>query len=201
MAEAYLRQGPLAHLHLPARRGEDGGEGGVNAKDLGFVGQWNLRGDAGDGGFGAALEAEFGAALPSDPNTASEGRGGVRLLWLGPDEWLVVGPDGGGLGDQLSAALDGFHAAVTDVGESRAVIELTGSGVRGLLAKGCALDFHDRVFAEGRCAQSTLARAHVIVHRPAAKTPTYQVYVHRSFAEYLWTWIEDAAGEYGLIVK
>ena len=27
--------------------------------------------------------------------------------------------------------------------------------------------------------------------------PTYDIYVLRSFAEYLWLWLEDAAMEYG----
>ena len=30
--------------------------------------------------------------------------------------------------------------------------------------------------------------------------PTYDIYVLRSFAEYLWLWLEDAAQEYGLAV-
>jgi sarcosine oxidase gamma subunit len=32
------------------------------------------------------------------------------------------------------------------------------------------------------------------------KAPTFDIYVARSFAEYLWAWLEDAGGEYGVAV-
>lgn len=32
------------------------------------------------------------------------------------------------------------------------------------------------------------------------ETPNFEIYVRSSFAEYLWRWIEDAAGEYGVAV-
>jgi sarcosine oxidase subunit gamma len=33
-----------------------------------------------------------------------------------------------------------------------------------------------------------------------ADTPAYDLYVHRSFADYLWRWLEDAAKEYGVAI-
>ncbi len=33
-----------------------------------------------------------------------------------------------------------------------------------------------------------------------AEGPTFEVYVLRSFAEYLWAWLEDAGREYGVSV-
>ena len=32
-------------------------------------------------------------------------------------------------------------------------------------------------------------------------SPSYDVYVHRSFAVYAWRWLCDGAGEYGLAVQ
>jgi sarcosine oxidase subunit gamma len=39
----------------------------------------------------------------------------------------------------------------------------------------------------------------VLIHQ-VDDAPAYDVYVLRSFAEYLWLWLEDAAKEYGMAV-
>jgi sarcosine oxidase subunit gamma len=65
--------------------------------------------------------------------------------------------------------------------------------------KGCSLDLHPRVFNAGDCAQSGLARCHMLLHQ-INEIPTYDVYVHRSFSHYAWRWLEDAAREYGVSI-
>ena len=128
--------------------------------------------------FGEGFKAHVAVeALPAEPNTAA-GKGERRALWLGPDQWLVVTPSGA---------------------EGRAVIGLAGAHARDVLAKGCPLDLHPRAFGPGRCAQSTLAKALVILHQLSDR-PSYDIYVERSFADYLWTWLEDAAAEHGVAI-
>jgi sarcosine oxidase subunit gamma len=73
-----------------------------------------------------------------------------------------------------------------------------------VLAKGCPLDLHPRAFATGNCAQSLLAKASVLIHLPnddAQRGPTFDLYVARSFAHYLFAWLEDAGREYGVQVE
>ena len=89
------------------------------------------------------------------------------------------------------------------MGEGRTVIRLAGSNARDLLSKGCPLDLHPRVFGPGQCAQTLLARSDMILHclRPtSSKSDVFDIYIVRSFAEYTWTWIEDAGQEYGITV-
>jgi sarcosine oxidase, subunit gamma len=185
MVESYLRQSPLAPLGLLARAAADA-DAGVTLCERPFRHQVNLRGDA-------AVAKAAGIALPTKPNTASE-----NALWLGPDEWLITGDTDPA--PALREALKGLHATVTDVSEARAVIGLSGPHARDVLAKGCPLDLHPREFGLGRCAQSILAQAAVILHQKDA-APTYDIYVARSYAGYLWAWLEDAAAEYGLAVS
>ena len=78
------------------------------------------------------------------------------------------------------------------------VIRLAGAHARDTLAKGCPVDMHPRVFGPGQCAQTILARADMTIHQTA--DDTYDIIVRRSFAEYVWTWLEDAAREYGIRV-
>ncbi|GGK45219.1 sarcosine oxidase subunit gamma [Planomonospora parontospora subsp. parontospora] len=111
------------------------------------------------------------------------------------------GPSGGsgapgesGLAARLRAAAGDGHAAVTDVSAQRTVIRLAGPAARDVLAHGCPLDLHPRVFGPGTCARSTLARADVLL--AAGEDEEFQIFVRSSFAAYLWAWLLDAATEY-----
>jgi sarcosine oxidase subunit gamma len=200
MTESYLRQSPLAHLSLAARVTNAPGEAGVLLCERPFRAQINLRGEVAAKRFRDAVETAAGVVSPRQPNTVAKA-GDVTVLWLGPDEWLIVAPDErkeemiGTLRDTLGAQ----HAAVTDVSEARTVIGLAGAKAREVMMKSCSLDLHPSVFAPGQCAQSTLAKAQIILHQ-VDDGPTYDLYVARSFAEYLWAWLEDASLEYGMAV-
>lgn len=207
MVEPYRRQSPLAHLGLQGRAQAARGEAAVALAERPFQAIVDLRAKRGEAGVRAAFESAFGFALPEEPNTSAGGPE-ARALWLGPDEWWILapGPDpraGPDLAAKLRQALAGQVAAVTDVSESRACIRVSGPRARALVQKGCPLDLHPRAFAPGKCAQSLLAKAGVLVHLVAddpAEGATLDLYVVRSFADYLWRWLEDAAREYGLAI-
>lgn len=149
--------------------------------------QVDLRADAG----------RLALPLPTEANTTSE-HGGRSLLWLGPDEWLVVAPDGaqGEIERELREALAraGTWGSVVDVSGQRAGFELAGPLAGDVLATGCSLDLHPRSFGPARCAQTLLARASVILWRPAAP-PVWRILVPSSFAPYLYEWLLDAVEE------
>ena len=132
--------------------------------------------------FHAAVSGVLGAGLPEIPNTTAVG----QALWLGPDEWLVVS-DTDPIG-ALEEALEGQHCAVVDVSEARAVLELSGSGAMEVLASGCRLDLD--TLRPGSCAQTALARAHVLLE--PSEDGVWRLYVGRSFLAYARAWLEDA---------
>jgi sarcosine oxidase, subunit gamma len=68
--------------------------------------------------------------------------------------------------------------------------------VRELLAKGCALDLHPRVFRGDRCAQTYLARAQVILLAQPEQPAALRILARSSFARYVADWLLDAAVEY-----
>jgi sarcosine oxidase subunit gamma len=129
----------------------------------------------------------LGVPLPG-PNTVAT-VGERSILWLGPDEWLVVGPPD----DPVAAELTGD--SVVDVSANRTTIELAGLHARDILEKGISIDLHPRAFGPGRCAQTLLARAQVVLVQVTAD-PTYHVLVRGSFASYLADWLVDAAREF-----
>ena len=205
MPERYRRQSALAHLHLEARAVADAAqlEAGVEMSEVPFRQMLNLRGATNDSAFLAAAKKALGLDLPISANT-SAGKRGIDVLWLGPNEWLIVQPDGNtSLENKLRKALAGQHAAVTPVGEGRTVIRLAGDHARDVLAKGCPIDLHPNAFGPGQCAQTILGRCDMLMHQAAPgrrKMDIFDIYITRSFAEYAWTWLEDAAREYGVRV-
>jgi sarcosine oxidase subunit gamma len=161
-----------------------------------FRSQTNLRADPGDVAVVERLHAALGLALPLIPNTTSSG-GDRSALWLGPDEWLIVGPEDRQalIEGTLRSAFGDAPGAATDVSANRTVVELRGQLAGDVLAMGCPIDLDPRAFGPGRCAQTLLAKAQVIVHQ-VDDTPVFDVYVRSSFAGYLADWLLDAvAGE------
>jgi sarcosine oxidase subunit gamma len=118
--------------------------------------------------------------FPVEPNTTVPA-GGRTVLWLGPDEWLVLG---GREEDYPDAA------AAVDVSAARVVLELSGPRAADVLATGCSLDLDASSFAPGRCAQTLLARAEVLLWR--CEPERWWVLVRPSFASYVRRWLEDA---------
>ena len=163
-----------------------------------FLGQVNVRLDP-ESAAAEKVGVALGAPLPLEPNTSTLA-GELTVLWLGPDEWVVVGPprSADGIEALLRSAIGAEPAAVVDVSAQRRTLVVAGPRARDLLAHGCALDLHPREFGAGRCAQTTLARAPVVLvaRDAAAEAPEFWVLVTASYAAYLGEWLVDAATEY-----
>lgn len=200
MAEpAAIPRRPALPAEATVPRG-DPRTAGVVLAELPHRARLNLRGDPADRGFMAAVGRALDLVLPTEPNTTTTADG-VTVLWLGPDEWLLTAAPGAeaDLAARLGPALDGHDAALVDVTDAATIIRLEGPRARDVLAKGCPLDLHPRVFAEGRAAQSLIGPVDVTLHRAGADV--YDIHVRRSFADHLWRWLTDAGLEYGVAVR
>ena len=195
-ADTVTRRSPLAHAagRLATATRQSGGA--LRLAELPYLAQINVRLDA-KGPAAEAVRLALGLPLPMEPGTCVRGDGRT-VLWLGPDEWLVVGPDGtaGDLEARLRGAIGDEPGAVTDVSAQRTTLLVSGPAARDLLAHGCSLDLHPRAFGPGRCAQSTLARAQVVLVARDEPRSGFWVLVRSSFADYLAEWLLDAATEH-----
>jgi sarcosine oxidase, subunit gamma len=135
--------------------------------------------------------------LPAVPNTWVP-TGSGRAVWLGPDEWLLTSttetPEE--LEGRVRDAVRARGGSATDVSAQRIGLRLTGARVRDVLAKGCSIDLHPRVFGRGRSAQTSLGQAGVVLLALSAAGDDYVVLVRSSFAGYLADWLLDAALEF-----
>ncbi|MBT5255838.1 MAG: sarcosine oxidase subunit gamma [Alphaproteobacteria bacterium] len=171
----------------------DGGTEGVVITDLSACGKVNLRCAP---NASSQLIKFLGAALPDTPNMVIKS-GQRRVIWLGPDEYLVLVKAGeeDSLSSVISGALASQHHAATIVTDALACLQLDGPAARDLLAKGCALDLHDTKFTPRMCAQTLLASASITLLCEA--DTSFRIICRTSFLDYVIAWLKDAACEYG----
>lgn len=198
MTDTPLRQSPLAQFISENRNTVPAGEAGVILTELPFLGYINLRGNPKEQEFLKTVERTLEVSLPLKPNTGSVVNK-VNVLWLGPDEWLLITPSDQEtqLSQTLRNSLSRIPASVTDITGSQTLLKLSGQNSLKLIAKGCSLDLHPRVFGSGQCAQTVLAKAPIVVWKPDG-TSSYNIIVRRTYADYLAHWLKDAGYEYGL---
>lgn len=133
----------------------------------------------------------FGLAMP-EAACRAESAAGRTALWLGPDERLLIAPEGQEttLERELEAALEGLPHSLVDVSHRQAALSVAGPRARALLSSGCPLDFDDAAFPAGMCTRTVLARAEVVLWRSSPEE--YHLETGRSFAGYVLGWLREA---------
>lgn len=161
----------------------------------------NLRGNPDDAAFRDGVSLALGLALPTQACTSVTNES-HRLVWVGPDDWFVIGPKGEAATIQarLRQALAGQHFAVTDVSSGYTVLHLSGTPVRDVLAQGCPLDLHPRQFGTGSSAGSLFFKASVWLWQ-TDEAPVYEMLVRNGFRGYVWLMLERSTPECGLVTR
>jgi sarcosine oxidase, subunit gamma len=152
----------------------------------------NLRGTA-DESLVTDAQMALGVELPLMPN---RWHGGERMaaIWLGPDEWLIVAPQGEAANVEQAmreARPNDPWLSLVDVSHNYTRVALSGPSARDVLAKGCALDLRPDQFATGDCAQTVLAKAPVLL-RALPEVDSFELWFRNSHAGYLAVWLLDA---------
>ncbi len=191
-------ESPLHHVELAkiAEHGES--QGGVVFREL-SLGLLTLRCTP-NAEQATSIEAILGVALPSKPLTSvSSASGELTVMWISPDEWLLQVPQDKAfeLETRFFAEVGG-HYSLVNVSGGNTVFDLSGEDVVKVLKKSTPIDFHDSEFPVGKVVSSIFAKSGATICRTAEQS--YQLVVRRSFADYLWLWLQDASKEYGLTV-
>lgn len=188
-----VRRSPLAGMARELMDRAVTGERNVRVSEWRFTTMVGLRVDPASPA-ATAVEGVLGVALPRTVGEVT-GHGQHSLLWLGPDEWLVVSQMAGEvLVPALEDAVAGAHAAIVDVSANRTVLELQGTAARAVLEKGCPTDLHPRSFGPGRAVSTTLARIPVLLWQVGPQA--YRLLPRVSFADYVARWLLDASQEF-----
>ena len=199
-AVAALRPiSPAAHLAARFAAAEVRGARAVRIREVPFLTMVGLR--AAPGSSAADwLGGHLGVRLPDRCGAVATGDG-FSVLWLSPDEFLVVAGAAASspeaprqLADALAGALDGQPGSAVDLSANRTTFELSGPMARDVLEKGCALDLHPRAFEIGTAYVSAIGSVPVILWK--LDQDLYRLLPRASFADFLGRWLLDAMLEY-----
>lgn len=120
---------------------------------------------------------------------------GRALLWLGPDEYLLLAAEAeaAALAVSLESVLHGQAYALVDVSHRQSSIEVSGAHAASVLSSGCPLDLDVSNFPIDMCTRTVFAKAEVVLWRTAIDA--FRVEVWRSFTDYVARYLADVTRE------
>jgi len=158
----------------------------------------------------AAAAPIWGAAFAERPCRAVT-QGSRATLWLGPDEYLLLGIDpephaataaDTAAGDPAAAAA--FHSieralgdlphALVDISHRQFALEVSGPHAATILSGACPLDLDLGEFPIGMCTRTVLAKADIVLWR--TREAAFHLEAWRSFHGYVTGLLREIAAEF-----
>ena len=197
---AHVRaESPLHHVGLSNLAVHSVQGAGLIFQEMGLQGHLTLRCNPDNAELTETAQQILGVALPLKPLTSSV-CGDIVIRWISPDEWLISLPNDKvfELENRFRAEMKGHYALVNGSG-GMTVFVLSGDYVIDVLKKSTPIDVHGSVFPEGKVVSTVFAKSSAIIRRLGPKT--FELVVRRSYADYLWLWLQSASQEYGLTIQ
>lgn len=142
------------------------------------------------------VQSQLELALPTEPLSCHQNEAAC-IRWISPDEWLVTVAEDEthSIEVKLRHALEG-HAAIVNVSGGQTLLQLAGQHAEEVLMKSTSYDVHESNLQVGKVVTTTFAHTQVVLRRLDANS--FELVVRRSFADYVFAWIRDAATEFGI---
>ena len=171
-------------------------QGNISVKEISPVIKINLRGKKRD--FLTNVGKNLDMILPTEANTSTTSDK-LTAIWLSPDEWMVVSNELVSkdtnkyeLQEMLFNSISKTTlGAVVDVTDQFVQLELKGENIYEIISAGSPFNFDEFKEKKGSTTQTVLNHVDVILHHKDENV--VNLFVRRSFAEHLCSWIEDSA--------
>ena len=191
------RRSPLQRL---SQELESGSSAEVELREIPFLAQIGLRVAPGSPS-AVALEWTLTGALPAGVGDVTDLSSDRHVVWMGPDDYLLIAPDeaDGGVDparttDELSTALGGLPGQVVDLSANRTTLELRGPRAQEVLDKSCRLDLDPIAFPAGSALVTLLGTVGVILWR--VEQDIWRIMPRASFATHTARWLLDGMREF-----
>lgn len=157
----------------------------------------------GDARARAAAAPAWGAAFAEEPCRAilQDSR---ATLWMGPDEYLLLGrADGSDVAiaeselaaaEALERALGDLPHALVNISNRQFGLEVSGPHAATILSGACPLDLDAGEFPVGMCTRTVLAKAEIVLWRTGEDA--FHLEVWRSFSGYVTGLLSEIAREF-----
>ena len=188
-----VMQSPLHHFGLVAKQETANNTKGVWANEIPLLGYISLRGHAQNAAFTKATKQVLAVALPTRPCSMTTAPWG-SILWLAPDEWLLIceRAQRPTLQQALENELVGIHSQVVDNSGGFTSVLLQGKNASDVLHHCTVYDLN--VLETGKVVGSTFGKTSLFLHK---QDDGYKLIFRRSFADYIWRYLERSALPYG----
>lgn len=169
----------------------DTGAGGLKLSVQPLRGMVTLRADLADPAVAKAVQAAVASDMP-EVRKATE-----TALWMSTDELLLLTPygDAGKAVDTLTQALENVHHLAVDVSDARTSFKLDGNAAREVLAKGAPVDLSRGAFGVGDVRRTRISHVAAAFWQSGADPDVFEIVCFRSYATYLWEWLEESSRE------
>jgi sarcosine oxidase subunit gamma len=148
-----------------------------------------------DAALRSAINGALGFDLPRPGYSATNGL--TTAIWIAPETWLILRD--GSPGDELARELTAACAAAASIADQtwgKSIVRISGARARDVLAKGCRIDLHPRVFAPRKSVVTPIAHIHAVLMQIDA-TPTFDLIVPSTLARDFVEWLRLSAAEFG----
>ncbi|WP_440925216.1 sarcosine oxidase subunit gamma [Candidatus Pelagibacter sp.] len=168
----------------------------VSVREISPVMKINLRGKKRE--FLTNIGKNLNMILPTEANT-STASDKLTAIWLSPDEWMIVSNElvskdnnKYDLHEMLFNSISKTNlGAVTDVTDQFVQLELKGENIYEIFSAGSPFNFNEFKEKKGSTTQTVLNHVDVILQHKDENI--VNLFVRRSFAEHLCSWIKDCA--------
>ena len=170
----------------------------ISVKEITPVMKINLRGKKRE--FLTNVGKNLNMILPTEANTSTTSDK-LTAIWLSPDEWMIVS------NELVSKETNKYElqeilfnsiskttlGAVVDVTDQFVQLELKGENIYEIFSAGSPFNFNQFREKKGSTTQTVLNHVDVILHHKDKNI--VNLFVRRSFAEHLFSWIEDCSSK------
>ena len=170
----------------------------VSLKEISPVIKINLRGKKRE--FLTNVGKNLNMILPTEANTSTTSDK-LTAIWLSPDEWMIVS------NELVSKETNKYElqemlfnniskttlGAVIDVTDQFVQLELKDENIYEIFSAGSPFNFNEFKEKKGSTTQTVLNHVDVILHHKDENI--VNLFVRRSFAEHLFSWIEDCCSK------
>ena len=169
---------------------------GIVVKEISPIMKLNLRGKKRE--FFTNIGKNLNMLLPTEANTSTISDK-LTAIWLSPDEWMIV------TNDEVKKDTNEYQlnellfndisksslGAIIDVTDQFVQLEIKGKNIYEIFSAGSPFNFSEFKDKKGSSVQTILNHIDVIVHNKGDQI--VNLFVRRSFARHLWSWINDSA--------
>ena len=188
-----VMQSPLHPFGLAAKQEKINDNKGAWANEIPLLGYISLRGNSQNAAFVNAVNSALNVELPTQPCSMVYKAWG-SILWLSPDEWLITckRDQRASLQQSLETALTSIHSQVVDNSGGYTTVLLKGKNASDVLHHCTVYDLN--MLQTDKVVGTTFGKLSLYLHQ---HEDGYNLVFRRSFADYIWRYLERSALPYG----